>query len=140
MITKRKNKTVEPAALLRRMERLAGGKAKRKVREAQDLVYDSWEAAEGDVAFKLLARAVELDPTNVDAWLGLMRYEPLEGEEEIAFLRSLVALGEKNIGKKMPGSYSMGSPEEAVIAWEILKPAWKKHPEAHAWMIGKCGK
>ncbi len=46
--------------------------------------------------------------------------------------------GLKRLPKKMPGSYSMGSPEEAAIAWEILKPAWKKHPKAHVWIIGQC--
>jgi len=49
-------------------------------------------------------------------------------------------LGLKRLPKRMPGSYSMGSPEEAVIAWEILKPAWKKHPEAQEWLRGHCAK
>ncbi len=38
----------------------------------------------------------------------------------------------------MPDSYSMGSKEEAMIAWEILQPAWKKHPEAQTWLRGRC--
>ena len=48
--------------------------------------------------------------------------------------------GLKRLPKRMPGSYSRGSKEEAMIAWEIMRPAWKKHPEAHAWMIGQCEK
>lgn len=260
-------------SLPQRMERLTGSVMKRRVRESEDLVFDSYEAADSDEEFQLLAKAVELDPRNVDAWLGLMRFEPLEGEEEIAFLRRLIALGEKNLGKKvfkeakgifwgyletrpymrararlafrlmetgrleesvaehegmlelcpndnlgvryglmalylalsnldganrlfreyderahgamfawayvmerylagdtggalqalaaarklnahaeayfaglkrlpkkMPGSYSMGSKEEAMIAWEIMRPAWKNHPEVHAWLIGQCAK
>ncbi len=271
MTTKRKAKTAQSESLPQRMERLTGSVLKRRVRESEDLVFDSCEAADSDEEFELLTKAVELDPRNVDAWLGLMRFESLEGDEEIAFLRRLIALGEKNLGKKvfkeakgifwglletrpymrararlafrlmetgrleesvaehegmlelnpndnqgvryglmalylalnnldgsrrlfreyderehcamfawayvmdrylagdtggaiqalaaarkqnahaeayfaglkrlpkkMPGSYSMGSPEEAVIAWEILKPAWKKHPEAQAWLIGQC--
>jgi len=267
------DKTVGSESLPQRMERLTGAAVKRNVRKAQDLVYDSWEAADSDEEFELLTKAVELDPRNVDAWLGLTRFEPLEGVEEIAFLRRLIALGEKNLGKKvfkeakgifwgyfetrpymrararlafrlmesgrleesaaehegmlelnpndnqgvryglmalylalnnldganrlfreyderehgamfawayvmerflagdtggaiqalavarkqnvhaeayfaglkrlpkrMPGSYSRGSKEEAMIAWEIMRPAWKKHPEAHAWMIGQCEK
>lgn len=267
------DKPVGSESLPQRMERLAGGSGKRKVHEAEDLVFDSWEAADSDEEFELLTKAVELDPRNVDAWLGLMRFEPLKGDEEIAFLRRLIALGEKNLGKKvfkeakgifwglletrpymrarsrlafrlmeagrleesvaehegmlelcpndnlglryglmalylalsnleganrlfreyderahcamfawayvlerylagdaegaaqalaaarkqnehteayfsglrrlpkkMPGSYSMGSSEEAVIAWEILKPAWKKHSEAQAWLIGQRAK
>jgi len=255
------------------MERLRDGAVKRKARKAQEIVYDSWEAADSDEERALLAQAVELDPRNVEAWLGLMRFEPLERKEEIAFLRRLVALGEKNLGKKvfregkgifwglletrpymrararlafclmqagqmedsvaehegmlelcpndnlgvryglmalylalnnldganrlfreyderehcamfawayvlerylagdtggatqalaaarkqnahaeayvlglrrlpkkMPGSYNLGSKEEAVIAGEIIKPAWKKHPEAQVWLIGQCNK
>jgi len=273
MTTKSKKQSREAESLPQRMERLAGGSGKRRVREAEDLVFDSWEAADRDEEVELLSKAVELDPGNVDAWLGLMRYGPLDGKEEIDFLRRLVDLGEKNLGKKlfregkgifwglletrpymrararlafrlmeagrleesvaehegmlelcpndnlgvryglmaiylalnnleganrlfqeyderehcamfawayvlerylagdaggatqalaaarkqnehaeayfaglrrlpkkMPGSYSMGSPEEAVIAWEILKPAWKKHAEAQAWLIGQCAK
>lgn len=273
MTTKRKAKTAQSESLPQRMERLTGAAVKRNVRKAQDLVYDSWEAADSDEEFELLIKAVELDPRNVDAWLGLLRFEPLKGDEEIAFLRRLIAMGEKNLGKKvfkeakgifwgyletrpymrararlalrlmetgrleesvaehegmlelcpndnlgvryglmalylalsnleganrlfreyderahcamfawayvmerylagdtggatqalaaarkqnahaetyfagikrlpkkMPGAYSMGSPEEAAIAWEILKPAWEKHPEAHVWLIGQCAK
>jgi hypothetical protein len=83
------------------MERLTGAVIKRRVRESEDLVFDSWEAADSDEEFELLAKAVELDPRNVDAWLGLLRFEPLKGDEEIAFLRRLIAMGEKNLGKKV---------------------------------------
>ncbi len=273
MIKSRDDKAPDAGSILRRMERMMGGAAKGKDREAQDLVYDAWEAADGAETFELLTRAVELDPTNVDAWLVLVQYEPLEGEERIEFLRRLVAMGEKNLGKKafredkghfwgiletrpymrarsqlalrlmeagrleesiaeheailelnpndnqgvrygllslylaskrldgaarlfeqydergfstvfalgyvlerfltgdtvgaidalkkarkqnlhaqayflghrrppkhMPGSYSPGSKEQAVIAWDILKHAWKRHPEAQAWLRSQCGK
>lgn len=273
MIMERDNKPIEPSMILRRMERMMGGAAKGKDWEAQDLVYDAWEAADGYAAFELLTRAVELDPTNVDAWLGLMDFEPLETEERIDLLRRLVAMGEKHLGKKAfredkghfwglletrpymrarsqlalclmeagrfeesiaeheamlelnpgdnqglryrllslylalkrlddakrlfeqyderkfsavfawgyvlerflagdtagaakslqnaqkqnphaqayflghrrpprhtPGCYSPGSKEEAVIAWNILKHAWKRHPEARAWLRAQCGK
>ena len=273
MIKKRDEKAPDAGSILRRMERMMGGAAKGKEREAQEFVYDAWEAADGDEAFELLTQAVELDPTNVDGWLSLMDFEPLEGEERIEFLRRLVAMGEKNLGKKafredkghfwgiletrpymrarsqlalrlmeagrleesiaeheailelnpndnqgvrygllslylalkrldgtnrlfqeydereystvfawgyvlerfltgdtagaidalqdarkqnphaqayvlghrrpprhMPGSYSPGSKEEAVIAWDILKHAWKRHPEAQSWLRAQCGK
>jgi len=273
MIMHPDDKAPDAGSILRRMERMMGGAAQGKGHEAQDLVYDAWEAADGDKVFELLTRAVELDPTNVDAWLGLMQYEPLETEERIEFLRRLVEIGEKNLGKKefkegkghfwgiletrpymrarsqlalrlmeaerieesiaeheamlelnpndnqgvrygllslyltlkrldganrlfgeyderefstvfawgyvlerfltgdtagavdalkkareqnphaqayfqghrrppkhMPGSYSPGSKEEAVIAWDILKHAWKAHPEAQSWLRAQCGK
>ncbi|MBU1693109.1 MAG: tetratricopeptide repeat protein [Verrucomicrobia bacterium] len=267
MERKKEKKPIRPESVLRRMERMMGGAGKGKDREAQDLVYDAWEAADGDEAYDLLVRAVELDPTNVDAWLGLMDFEPVEDDERIEMLRQLVDIGEKNLGKRvfkedkghfwglletrpymrarsqlalrlmelgrfkesiaehegmlelnpndnqgvryglmscylavkrldgarrlfeqyderkysaiwawayvlarflsgnlkaaekalqdarkqnphaqayflghrkppksMPGSYSIGSREEAILAWDILQHAWKKHPDAQAWL------
>lgn len=269
MIVERKKGQIRPESVLHLMEKRMGGavKGKDNQREAQDLVYDAWEAADADEAFNLLSQAVELDPTNVDAWLGLMDFEPMENEERIEILRKLVAMGEKNLGtkifkadkghfwglletrpymrarsqlalylmelgrfeesiaehegmlelnpndnqgvryglmacylavsrldgvrrlfkqynerkysavwdwayvlerflsgemkeaeqalqaarkqnphtqgyflehrklpKSMPGSYSIGSREEAIIAWDILRHAWKKHPDAQVWL------
>ena len=273
MTTNKKNQKGHSESLPQRMERLIGSVKKRKVDKAADLVFDSWETADNDEAYALLTEAVELDPRNVDAWRGLMDFEPLGREEEIAFLRQLVALGEKNLGKKvfqelkghfwgvletrpymrararlaqrlvqagrleeavtehegmlelcpndnlgiryglmalylalnnleganrlfreyderehfamfawafvlerylagdsdgaaealaaarkqnpyaeayfsgakklpkrMPDAYSMGSQEEAVIAWNILQTAWEKHPSARDWVGGQCAK
>ncbi|HHU16004.1 MAG: tetratricopeptide repeat protein [Kiritimatiellae bacterium] len=273
MTTNKKNQKGHSESLPQRMERLIGSVKKRKVKEAADLVFDSWETADSDESYALLTEAVELDPRNVDAWRGLMNFEPLGCEEEIAFLRQLVALGEKNLGKKvfqelkghfwgfletrpymrararlaqrlvqagrleeavtehegmlelcpndnlgiryglmalylalnnleganrlfreyderefsatfawafvlerylagdsdgaaealaaarkqnpyaeayfskaknlpkrMPGAYSTGSQEEAMIAWDILQTAWKKHKEAQVWVIGQCAR
>ena len=269
MIMERKDGKISAESVLRRMERAMGGAAKGKdrQRQAQELVYDAWEAADTDDMFNLLQEAVELDPVNVDAWLGLMDFEKLDENERIEMLRKLVAMGEKNLGKKvfnedkghfwglletrpymrarsqfalrlmeagrheesiaeheamlelnpndnqgvryglmalylavkrldgarwlfkqydeqkfstvwawgyvlerllsedtagaakalqaarkqnphaqayflehrklpktMPGSYSPGSQEEAIIAWDILRPAWTKHPDAQSWL------
>lgn len=270
MIMERKKKPVDAVSVLRQMERTMGGAAKEERQEAQELVYDAWEAADADEEVDLFQRAVELDPTNVDAWLGLMHCADIGKEDSVAILRKLVATGASNLGKKafetnkghfwglletrpymrarselawelkrmgrfdeciaeyegmlelnpndnqgvryglmacylavgaldgarrlfsqyderefsavwawafvlerflsgelkeaekalreardqnphaqvyflehrrlpksMPGSYSPGSPEEAMIAWDILRDAWKKHPEAQAW-VGAC--
>jgi len=29
---------------------------------------------------------------------------------------------------------------EAMIAWDILQTAWKKHKEAQVWVIGQCAR
>ncbi|HOR78679.1 MAG TPA: hypothetical protein PLG04_07760 [Anaerolineaceae bacterium] len=29
---------------------------------------------------------------------------------------------------------------EAMIAWDILQTAWKKHTEAQVWVIGQCAR
>lgn len=269
MAEKKKQNPMDAAAGLRQMERLLGGAAKGKKKneqEAQQLVYDAWEL-DADAAAELLVKATELDPTNVDAWLGLLQMSSLPLEEQIDILRQLVATGEKNIGadfnefkgefwgfhetrpymrargmlahllmeteqwaeaaaeyeamlelnpndnqgvryelmsaylsldglegarrlfkafdgerkystiwawayvlerhlsgaldearqaladarkqnphaqayflghrklpKTMPGSYAIGTREEAMIAWEILQPAWEKHPAAIQWL------
>jgi tetratricopeptide (TPR) repeat protein len=267
MSIERKKAPIRPESVLRRMERMMGGAAKGKKQEAQDLVYDAWEMVNAGDTCDLLEKAVELDPTNVDAWLGLMKFTDLGEDERIEMLRKIVAMGERNLGKKvfktdkgcfwgmletrpymraraqlalhlmdagryeesiiehegmlelnpndnqgvryglmscylavnrldgarrlfkkyderqfsaawawayvlerflsgetkeagkalqdawkqnpyaqayflehrklpksMPGSYGMGSREEAIIAWDILRHAWKKHPEAQTWL------
>lgn len=276
MIMERKDGKMSAESVLRRMERMMGGAAKGKnqQRQAQELVYDAWEAADANEVFELLQEAIELDPTNVDAWLGVMDFEYLDENERIEMLRKLVAMGAKNLGEKvfkkdkgyfwglletrpymrvrsqlalrlmeagqyeesiaeheamlklnpndnqgvryglmalylavkrldgarrlfrqydeqkfstvwawgyvlerflsedpdgaakalqaarkqnphaqayflehrklpktMPGSYSPGSQEEAIIAWDILRIAWKKHPDAQSWLKSqKCKK
>ncbi|HAL91971.1 MAG TPA: hypothetical protein DCM68_02970, partial [Verrucomicrobia bacterium] len=92
---------IDAGSMLRRMERLAGGAAKGKSKreqDAQQLVYDAWEA-DADAACELLTEATQLDPTNVDAWLGLLQWSTLPPEEQIVILRKLVAMGEQNLGK-----------------------------------------
>jgi tetratricopeptide (TPR) repeat protein len=260
-------------SLMQRFERLATMKKRRNAAKADDLLFESYEENDRAAARALLEMASELDPCNVDVWLGLLRFEPLDRRTEIAFLRRFVAMAEEKLGKrafreekgafwgslktrpymrarsllalrlmeagrleesvaehegmlelnpndnqgvryglmalylalsnleganrlfreyderahramfawayvmerclagdtegaiqalaaarkqnthaepyfagikrlprKMPGSYSIGSAEEAAIAWEILKPAWKKHPEVQAWLIGQRAK
>ena len=271
----KKRRPVDAESVLRQMERMTGGAAKGKSeqeQEAQQLVYDSWEAADIDEACDLLAEATRLDPNNTDAWLGLLQYSTLPDEERVGMLRQLVTRGEMALGadfeefkghfwgfhetrpymrvrgslaillaklgrfeeamaeyeamlilnpgdnqgvryglmgcylaadrlegarrlfkeyderkfsaswawayvlerflsgeekaaekalkaarkqnphaqayflghrqppRNMPGSYAMGSREEAIIAWEMLKPAWEKHPAAGEWLRSVSGK
>lgn len=101
MTTENNKRPVSPVSLLRHMERMRmEDVVKGKEREAQDLVYDAWETADVKEAYDLLKKATELDPANVDAWLGLMDYEPLDVGESIELLRKLVSIGEKNLGEK----------------------------------------
>jgi tetratricopeptide (TPR) repeat protein len=102
MVTKnRQGRVPDSESLLQRIKRVTGTTMGDKAREeAQELVYDSWETADSDKEYALLAKAVELDPYNVDAWLGMLQYDPIQGEEKITLLRHLVALGEKSLGEK----------------------------------------
>jgi len=103
MIKESKKKPIRPESVLRRMERMMGGavKGKDQKREAQDLVYDAWEAADSGEEYTLLQSALDLDPTNVDAWLGLMKFVDIDKDERVEMLRKLIAMGEENLGKKI---------------------------------------
>lgn len=66
--------------------------------ESQDLVYEAFEATPAK-AKKLIKEALELDPTNVDAYnfMGDTEEDPTKA---ITFYKKAVSLGEKNLGKK----------------------------------------
>lgn len=272
-MAKKKDDLPDASRVLKQMERMMKNVTKNAGRDAQELVYDAWDANDAEEAFGLFEQALELDRTNVDAWLGLMSGTPLDQEERISILEKLVVMGAENLGKKafktdkghfwgiletrpymrarsqlaqalveanrldeavlehegmlelnpgdnqgiryglmalylalnqldkagklfeeydereyspifgwayvldrflagnttgaeqalkqtcernphakafflgqrklpkyMPGSYSMGSNEEAMIAYDILKIAWKKHPKARKWLKDQCTK
>jgi tetratricopeptide (TPR) repeat protein len=91
-----------PRAMLQSLERhLSQSKrvTNRHADAAQQLVYDAWEAASDEEEESLTYSALKLDPTNVDALLQVAVYAGLDGEEEIEFLRKVVAVAEKNLGK-----------------------------------------
>lgn len=73
--------------------------ANKNAEAAQQLVYDAWEAATEEEKESLIFSALKLDPTNVDALLQAAVYAGLGGDEEIQFLRKVVATGEQNLGK-----------------------------------------
>jgi tetratricopeptide (TPR) repeat protein len=68
--------------------------------------------------------AGELD----DAKKALAKAEKINGYATVYFI------GHRKLPKTIPGAYSPGSREEAIIAWDILRPAWQAHPEAQAWV------
>ncbi len=92
-----------PRALLQSIERhlsKTGRVTDKKAHEAQQLVYDAWEAPREEQEQVLIRRALEIDPSNVDALLHAAVYAGVDGEEEIELLRMVVAIGEKNLGPK----------------------------------------
>lgn len=57
--------------------------------------------------------------------------------------RSQLAASSRGLGGTLPrltDGYSMGSIEEAVIAWEIMASAWEKSPEAQVWLRSQGSK
>lgn len=97
---KKKNDTPDANLVLKQMERMMRNVAKNAGRDAQELVYDAWETDAPEEACELFEQALELDSTNVDAWLGLMSCTSLSPEERITVLQKLVTMGEKKLGKK----------------------------------------
>lgn len=45
--------------------------------------------------------------------------------------------GKKSLPQYMPGSYSRGNEDEAIICIDSLDEAWKSHPEAQSWLKDK---
>jgi tetratricopeptide (TPR) repeat protein len=72
-----------------------------KAHEAQQLVYDAWEAPSLREQQELIRRALKIDPDNVDALLQAASYAGVSGEQEIELLRKVVGIGEKHLGPKM---------------------------------------
>ncbi len=98
-----------PRALLQSIERRlsrTGRITDKKADTAQQLVYDAWEAASDEEEQALIYRALELDPANVDALLQAAVYAGLDGEEEIEYLRQVVAVGERNLGSQAFKEYA----------------------------------
>jgi len=90
-----------------------------KAHAAQQLVFDAWEAPTDEEERDLIHRALELDPTNVDALLQETVYAGLHGEKEIEILRKVVAIGEKNLGPVRSGQWKA----DAQTAANMVTPS-----------------
>jgi tetratricopeptide (TPR) repeat protein len=102
------SKDFGPREVMQRMERLlsetkpAAKKGKARARgEAQQLVYDAWEAPTDEDEHALMSRALELDPANTDALLYMLDRGGLKPEEEIQALRQIVASAADSLGPKI---------------------------------------
>jgi tetratricopeptide (TPR) repeat protein len=97
-------KSPSPRQLLQSIERHLSKTTKRssesKADQAQQLVYDAWEAATDEREQELIEQALTIDPTNVDALLYMAR-RSADNDENVELLRKIVALGEKNLGPKV---------------------------------------
>ena len=110
------DRPIDTGSVFRQMERLMGGAAKGGDSEiaSQDLVYNAWECSDPDDAYEMLLEAVELDPTNLDAWLSIMDFADFELDERIEMLKTLVKVGEQKLGKKC-------LEEDAGYFWGLLE-------------------
>jgi len=93
-----------PREMLQRMERLLSetrSPKRKKADEAQQLVYDAWEAPSDEREHELMCQALELDPGNADALLYMLDQSGLDEEEEIQALRNIIAAAAKSLGPKV---------------------------------------
>jgi tetratricopeptide (TPR) repeat protein len=104
-------KPLDARQMLQRMERLlrqTRSPRQKQADEAQQLVYDAWDAETEEREHELMCRALEINPGNADALLYMLDRAGLDGEEEIQALRNIVAAAEKGLGPKAFNEYAGG--------------------------------
>lgn len=84
--------------------------------EAQDLVYDAWETADGRSRYALARKALKLSPLCADAWLILAERPSLSARDRREFIERAVKAGELALGED-------GFAEYAGHFWDSSKPA-----------------
>ena len=67
--------------------------------EAQDLVYDAWDAADGRSRYALARKALKISPLCADAWLILSERPSLSARDRREFLERAVKAGELALGE-----------------------------------------
>lgn len=101
MTTSPNDEKMSVLQLLQRIERIRAEANTEEGTEAQRFFFDAWEISDDapEQATELLMCAIELDPTNVDAWLKFIQYLQVDRDEYIQLLRQLVSMGERNLGE-----------------------------------------
>lgn len=95
------SKKAKTIAFNKEMRALFHPKSKKQLlEEADELVYQAWEASSRKRAIQLARRALELSADCVDAYLILADLEAETDEEAIALYRKAVETGRRTLGKK----------------------------------------
>lgn len=85
-------------AMMRVLEEQLELKEQKPVEEAQQLFYDAMEALTEERQLELLRRALKLDAGNVDAWLGVLRHQPVAIVDQTELLKKIVELAARRLG------------------------------------------
>jgi tetratricopeptide (TPR) repeat protein len=93
-----KSGAFDPRSIMRSIERSMAAKSDTPSAQAQELYYDAMDAPSAAKRLKLLEKALELDPGNVDVLLALLPHEPFALGEEIECLQQLVQLAAQRLG------------------------------------------
>ena len=111
----------------------------------RDILLGCYLAA-GDLAgVHRLSRRYKNDISAVFAWARVLerflandlpgaRHQLNEARERNRFA-GLYLTGQRKMPKSMPGSYALGSEEEAIICSDLLAEAWARHKEALLWLM-----
>jgi len=95
------SKRAKTIAFNKEMQALFRPKSKKQLLdEAEELVYQAWEAPSRKRAIQLAQRALELSADCVDAYLLLADLEAETDEEAIDLYRKAVEIGRRTLGKK----------------------------------------
>ncbi len=95
------SKRARTIAFQKEMQALFHPKSKKQLLdEAQELIYDAWEAPSKKRAVQLARRALELSTDCIDAYLILADLNTKTDEEAIALYRKAVETGRRTLGKK----------------------------------------
>ncbi len=95
---------------------------------ARKLLKDYKEDASANFAWaRVLERFLSSDPAGAVAALKIAR----KGNRSVELYLS----GQKGIPKEMPGMYSPGSDEEAILVLDHMSLAWAEHNEALLWLM-----
>ncbi len=88
-----------PMTLEGEWRKLGAGPEDEALGEAQDLVYEAWEAADGRSRYALARRALKISPLCADAWLILAERPSLSVQDRREFLERAVKAGELALGE-----------------------------------------
>lgn len=88
-----------PMTLEGEWRKLGAGPENQALGEAQDLVYEAWEAADGRSRYALARRALKISPLCADAWLILAERPSLSVQDRREFLERAVKAGELALGE-----------------------------------------
>lgn len=85
---------------------LGAGPDNEALGEAQDLVYEAWETADGRSRYALARKALKLSPLCADAWLILAERPSLSARDRREFLERAVKAGELALGENRFAEYA----------------------------------
>lgn len=99
-MAKRKNVQSYAENIFDRLERVNPRVTSKNAYVAQEMVFDAWECDDQE-ALRLYESALNLDDTNVDAWLGYLTFLTLNQDDRIRYLKRVIEIAAEVLGEEM---------------------------------------